>query len=171
MEEADRAQEFLLPAREQPGRVPLRNIGFHPRNRGGQGIIPPHTHTVAMDVCKNGTSKRRYGTVNLVKVPAKELERWRKDNQLKRRQNTLLANFDDADMVFATLKCTHFVGAHKLIGQGSRTYMDQQDGLRLQLQASDFEGKKTQEEGVDAIIYSEQLWHDPSALAGGRLSI
>ena len=58
MEEADRAQAFLLPAREQPGRIHLGKIGFAVVNRGGQGILPMHVHSVAQDICTNGTSKR-----------------------------------------------------------------------------------------------------------------
>ena len=79
MEEADRAQTYILPAREQPGRVPLRKIGFHPRNRGGQDILPMHVHSVALDVCTNGASKRRYNNVFLFVGPEKELGAWRKE--------------------------------------------------------------------------------------------
>ena len=82
MEEADRAQEFLLPSREQPGRVGLGEIGFAIVNRGGQGILPMHVHSVAHDICTNGTSKRRHNVVLLLVVPQKELQAWRAANSL-----------------------------------------------------------------------------------------
>ena len=89
MEEADRAQAFLLPAREQPGRIHLGKIGFAVVNRGGQGILPMHVHSVAQDICTNGTSKRRYNVVLLVVVPQKELQAWRAANILKSREHPL----------------------------------------------------------------------------------
>ena len=100
----------------------------------------------------------------LVVVPEKELEAWRKENQLKCRQHQLLPKFGDAKMVYASLKRTHFVAAHALIGHGNRMYLDQQDGPCLQLHAGDVEGNIIQEEGVDAILYGEDLWYDTAAM-------
>ena len=62
MTEADRAQSFLLT--NQPDRVLVQQIGFIQGNRGGQGILPPHVHTIALDVVTSGTSERRYGLVS-----------------------------------------------------------------------------------------------------------
>ena len=45
--EADRAEKHLAP--NQPGRVQLNKISWHPENRGGQGILPIHVHNVACD--------------------------------------------------------------------------------------------------------------------------
>ena len=45
--EADRAEKHLAP--NQPGRVQLNRITWHPQNRGGQGILPLHVHNVARD--------------------------------------------------------------------------------------------------------------------------
>ena len=164
MEEADRAQGYLLPAREQPGRIPLCKMGFAGKNRGGQGMLPPHVHSVAVDVCKNGTSKRRYNVVHLVQVPQKVLAAWRAENALKCRQNPLLAKFNDKEMVLATLNCTHFVGACKLIAEGSRTNLNQPGASVFKLLHNDFEGQMIQKEGVDALIYSEDLWWDTGAM-------
>ena len=91
MEEADRAQSYLLPAREQPGRVLLGKMGFAGKNRGGQGILPMHVHSVALDVCTNGTSKRRYNVVLLVVVPQKELQAWRAENAFKMSSKSTLS--------------------------------------------------------------------------------
>ena len=72
--EADRGEQYLLP--NQPGRVPLDSIGWHPQNRGGQGIMPLHVHDIAKEICDTGTSKRRYNQVRLVKVPDEAKAPW-----------------------------------------------------------------------------------------------
>ena len=72
--EADRAKKYQ--AKVQPGRMLLRRMGFVPFNRGGQGIIPRHTHTIAKDICKNCTSSRRYGAVLIVEVPEGVRAEW-----------------------------------------------------------------------------------------------
>ena len=69
IEAADRADKYLSPA--QPGRVDLSRIYWYPANRGGQGILPLHTHDIAKNISTKGTSKRRYGKVRLVVVPEK----------------------------------------------------------------------------------------------------
>ena len=46
--DADRAETYRLP--NQPGRVQLHQISWHPKNRGGQGVMPMHMHEVAYDV-------------------------------------------------------------------------------------------------------------------------
>ena len=163
-EAADRARTYILPAGEQPGRVPLSKIGFHPRNRGGQGILPHHVHSIALDLCTNGTSRRRYDTVPLTVVPEKEVEAWRQEQQFKSSQHALLPKYGDAKMLYATLRGTHFVAAHALIGHGERMYLDQPDGPCLRLQPGDVEGNIIQEEGVDAILYGEDLWYDTAAM-------
>ena len=81
MTEADRAQNFL--ATSQPGRVHPSEIGFVTWNRGGQGIMPPHCHEIALDISKNGTSERRYNAVKLVEVPQGELATWLVANKKK----------------------------------------------------------------------------------------
>ena len=150
--EADRAQEYLEMV--QPGRVPIHEIGFLRMNRGGQGIMPLHVHDVALDVVNNGTSSRRYDVVRLVKVPDEEKDKWLCANIQKARQNSLLAPCKPSDMRYACLKCTHFVGAQKLIGEGNRTYKDQVDGKALKLLPTDAEGSMIQKQGVQAVIYS-----------------
>ena len=82
----------------------------------------------------------------------------------KNKTNPLLARFNDDVMDLAILKCTHFVGAHKLIAEGNRSHMDIQDAKQLRLLSDDAEGKLVQKEGVLAVVYSEKLWFDKSAL-------
>ena len=31
-------------------RIPLDQLGFHPRNRGGLGVLPNHAHEVGWDI-------------------------------------------------------------------------------------------------------------------------
>ena len=106
-------------------RIPLSNIGFASTLWGGQGFILPHVHDIAYDVCTNMTSARRYRTVFLVVVPEKNKAAWRNDHWWKKYLlNPLFPTCDTRDMHYACLKCTHFVGAHKLIAEGNRTFMD-----------------------------------------------
>ena len=116
LKDADRAETHLL--KTQPGRVPLHYIAWHPANRGGQGIMPMHAHDVALDVCTNGTSERRCGIVNLVEVPEAEKEKWLEVIARKCSMSPLLSNLkamSHTGTLYATLRCTHFVEAHKLI--------------------------------------------------------
>ena len=49
--------------------------------------------------------------------------------------------------VYAALRCTHFVEAHKVISESGRMYGDKADGLKLRLKDDDYEGKMIQEKG------------------------
>ena len=98
--EADRAQRYI--SKTQPGRVSILKLGFHPQNRGGQGILPRHCHTIAMDICTSCTSSRRYGTVLLVEVPKHVREEWLSAQVRKWKCNFWLARVDTKEMIFAT---------------------------------------------------------------------
>ena len=148
--EADRGQRFQ--AKVQPGRVFLRRIGFVPFNRGGQGIIPRHCHTIAVDICTNCTSSRRYGAVLLVEVPKGVREEWLSAQVRKWKCNFWLARVDTKLMLYATLKNTHFVGAQKLIAEGGRTFHDLKDGMPFKLRADDTEGHAIQAFSVKALV-------------------
>ena len=87
--EADRGQQYLKP--NQPGRVPLNQIGYHHNNRGGQGVMPFHAQEVAKGICQMGTSKRRYGSVRLVEVPEVAKAEWLAGIRTKVAMNPLLA--------------------------------------------------------------------------------
>ena len=159
--QADQAQDYHEIV--QPGRVPIHEIGFLLMNRGGQRIMPLHVHDVASDVVSNGTSRRRYDVVRLVKVPDQEKDKWLCANIQKARQNSLLAPCKPADLKYACLKCTRFVGAHKLSAEGNRKYKDMVDGKALKLLPTDNEGSIIQKRGVKAVIYTAKLWWDKSA--------
>ena len=84
-------------------------------------------------------------------MPEDVMQRWLSDNQKKAKLNPLLADFkamSHTGTVYAALRCTHFVEAHKVIAEGGRTFKDQSDGLRLCLQEIDAEGKMIQEKVV-----------------------
>ena len=131
--------------------------------------MPFHVHDVAYDICTKGTSKRRYGQVRLVEVPENFMKSWLSVNQREATMNPFLANFQamsHTETVYAALRCTHFVEAHKVISESGRTYRDQADGLRLRLKDDDYEGKMIQEKGVQATVYSTELWGDSAAILG-----
>ena len=116
IEEADRADKYLPPA--QPGRVELSKIYWHLAHRGGQGIMPTHAQDVALGICKSGISKRRYKSVRLLVVPEGDVPKWLSAIQKKIKRSPLLARFkamSHAGPFYATLNCTHFVGAQRLI--------------------------------------------------------
>ena len=165
LHDADRAEKYLDPI--QPGRVHIGQINYHEYNRGGQGIMPMHVHLIARNVCVDGTSKRRYHAVKLVRVPEAVEKKWIVMIRMKARLNSLLPNCEAMSHTgpfFATLRCTHFVGAHQLIKEGSRRYLDQPAGFRLVRRDDDHEGKLIQSKGVAAIAYSPELWNDTAAL-------
>ena len=130
IEAADRADKYLSPA--QPGRVHPSKIYWHLANRGGQGIMPMHAQDLALDICKKRTSKRRYNCVRLVEVPEPAVKTWLSAIHKKIKRGPLLAKFQApsrAGPLYATLNCTYFVGAQRLILDGGRTY-NQPDGER-----------------------------------------
>ena len=162
MSEADRASDFQLGS--QPGRLVMHLLGFLPDNRGGQGILPMHAHSIACEISDKGTSERRYNPVRVVQVPKSHLAAWRLANKRKKRQNPLLAQIGDDQMEFACLQCTHVVGGMKLIAEGNRTNMNQPGSQVLKLRSDDKEGKMIQKLGFQVIVYGEGLWHDKAAL-------
>ena len=163
--EANRGESYK--SSTQPGRVPLSQISWHPSNRGGQGILPMHAHVVAKSICAQGTSIRRYNSVRLVEVPEAEKDAWLKGVERKINLNSQLSRFQaisHSGRMYATLTCSHFVEAHKLIHEGQRHYMDEKDKQRLELRDDDEEGRQIQERGVSAIVYGQDLWADTSAI-------
>ena len=162
--DAEKADSYLV--EEQPGRVPLDCIKWHPMNRGGR-IMPMHVHMVAEEIVTNGTSLRRYSPVKLVEVPEDEEKNWLKLIKHKTSLNTLLptmARFSPTGPYYATLDHSHFCAAQQLIAEGGRRLYDRDDGIRLELSDKDDEGQAIQKVGVVAIVYSKELWKDRAAL-------
>ena len=64
-------------------RLPMDQIGFWPGNRDSTGCGPQHVHEIAEDIVTNGASLRRYGSVDIVKIPAAKLDLYRRYNKTK----------------------------------------------------------------------------------------
>ena len=129
--------------------------------------MPFHAQDVAVDICMKGTSKRRYGCVRLVEVPESSTKSWLSAIQKKIKMDPFLATFQamsHTGPLYATLNCTHFVGAPQFILEGGRRYKDQPDGLRFQLREDDSEGRLIQSQGVLASVHIAKLWDDSAAL-------
>ena len=147
-------------------RVPLDQIGFWPGQRYGLGCIPFHVHEVAADIVTTGTSLDRYDRVELVKIPAAELDLVRKGNKTMCDSVKSMPLFN-ADMVYVLLTKTHFTLAHMLIRDGGRTLHDYKMGTRvrdIKLLLGDLEGHVIQERGVLASIFNENLFLEPEAM-------
>ena len=163
--EANRCQKYK--SATQPGRVRLSRIGHLKCNRGGQGVLPTHSHGVARDICLNTTSTRRYLNVGLVKIPDEYRKEWFALNESKAKMNPMLPRFkamSHTDTVFATLNCTHFCSAQQLIDEGGRRFYDLPDGIALTLRADDEEGQIIQDQGVMCTVYEPELLDDIRAL-------
>ena len=121
----EKADSYLV--EEQPGRVPLDCIKWHPMNRGHSGIMPMHVHVVAHEIVTRGTSLRRYGSVKLVEVPEGDVENWLTRIKRKTRLNKLLptmVRFSPTGPYYANLDHSHFCAAQQLIAEGGRRLYD-----------------------------------------------
>ena len=80
-----------------------------------------HAQAMAHNISIYGTSKKRYGKVLLVEVPESVKKEWLQVNERKAKMNPMLSNFDNmirTGKLYATLDCTHFVEAQKLVMEG-----------------------------------------------------
>ena len=145
-----------------PTTVHPDDCGFYEENLGGIGIISMHTHQVAHDCMKYGSSVNPYAPVRAVQVPKECLESWRTANKRKYEEDHLLA-VPSKKMCIATLSKTHFVFAHKLVAEGNRTLFNEgKEPIRLH--EDDIQGRAIQDKGFQCILYNEKLWHDKPAL-------
>ena len=102
----------------------------------------------------------------LVEVPENVTENLLPANEKKALLNPHLSNFENmirTGTLYATLSSTHFVEAQKLVMEGGRRWMGEQDGTPLQLRENDIEGRLIQTSGVDAVVYRQDLWWDKKA--------
>ena len=157
---ADPAQQYRVS--EHPARIQLEKLGFHPQNRGGQGMIPHHAHQVAYNIMDKGTIIRRYNFVRAVIVPAKEREKWLTANRNKFDQEPLCPRATD-EMCFALLTRTHFTSAQKLVKEGNRNLYNE-NAKPIRLKKDDDEGHLIQRDGVLCVLYGEDLWYNTAAL-------
>ena len=145
---ADRVEACMI--NSQPERVHLSKIKWQPANRGWQGILPMHVHAIAHDIVTQGTSTRRYKSVELIEAPKPMLPH--------------LKTMSTTGPFYANLSNTHFCIAHQLIAEGGLRDQDQPDGLRLEQRAHDAEGALIHSTGVLATAYSIELRSDTPAI-------
>ena len=55
-------------------RIPAKQLGFLPANRGRLGITPYHAHEICNDRMVNKTSRRRYANAKIVELGGKANE-------------------------------------------------------------------------------------------------
>ena len=151
----DRALSY----REQGNdRKDLDIIGFLPFNRGELGISGYHTHEVAHS-CLEDTKLYRYKGVDLLRIPEKELAKWREHNKKKCESDLLMPKFSPT-MVFGCLTCTHFTHSHKLGKDGNRTLFNEG---KLQIFMHGDEARRIRDEGVCVQMFREELYYDEDA--------
>ena len=143
-------------------RIPVDQLGFLPDNRGGMGILPYHVHEVAWDCLANKTKLSRYQQVDVVKLPHGKLQEVLEANRNKCEASTLMPPFSPA-IQYACLTKTHFVHAHKLGRDGTRTLFHE-GKVRIRWQLADEEAAVINEQGVLCAVYDSALLDDVDAL-------
>ena len=111
-----------------------------------------------------------YKHAMLVEVPFFIKTLWRTKMRDLTRRNPLLSDFKAMSQTgppYATLSCTHFVEAQKLILEGNRRYMNEPEGQKLELHADDKEGQLIQSQGVIAQVFSSKLYRFTRGCSGG----
>lgn len=139
----------------------VKYLGFSPLNRGNQGLSPSHAHEVAHSSL-NGILANRYRCVDVVRVPADQLEAWRLINKNKCDNDALMPKYS-SDMCFACLTKTHFTHGVKLSEDGNRSLFNK-GTIPIQFNPAGVEAKKIREDGLIVCVYSEELWKDKDAM-------
>ena len=155
----DRAQKLSKPGMV---RIPLEQIGFWDKNRGGVGANGHHVHEVAHDVLTNKTKLQRYGHCNIILIPEEMLQQMREANRLRCSCDPLMPKFSKK-MKYVAMSKTHFVHAHKLAKDGGRALFNKQDGVPIVWKTDDYEGALIIEHGIKCQIYDSNLLYDTDA--------
>ena len=108
-----------------------------------------------------GTKLVRYKEVALVRVPEKDLIKWREANREHCESDALMPRFASG-MRYALMTKTHFTHAQKLTQDGGRTLFNE-GKITIKVKEDSQEGHKILEEGVVSCIYNEGLWNDKPA--------
>ena len=86
-----------------------------------------HGQDIARDISMFGTSKKTPRQSVTDRGARERKKEWLQFNERKAKMNTMLSNFENmicTGTLYATLRCTHFVEAQKLVmegGGGGRT--------------------------------------------------
>ena len=162
MELHDAADGAVIHRRSGASRVNLAKICFNPQNRGGAGIWSYHVHEVARHIVTQGTSKQRYGHVEIVKLPLDKIQKAREANRLKCDQDPLMPPCSDA-IEYVCLSKTHFSPAQTLLMSGWRTLLNA-GKVPIVARKTDKEAPLILAEGMSVVIYEETLLQEPEAM-------
>ena len=89
-------------------RIPLDELGFWPRNRGGIGFISNPVHEVASDCMLNKVKVQRYHHVDVVKIPADKLQEVRSVNAIRCTADPLAPRSTTEGINYVVMTKTHF---------------------------------------------------------------
>ena len=125
-----------------------------------RGVVTGHkVHRICEDVITNKTSESRYAPCKVIRVPEKARAEWRRINREKADDEPLLPAYSD-QMEYAMLSQTHFSHAQKLLKEG-RGYLYNEGVVPLKVQTDDEDAKNIARNGLQCIVYDEELWTDP----------
>ena len=154
---ADRAESYRKCG---TSRIPIDLLGFHPLNRGGQGLNTRHVHNIAASCIHNRFSQQRYNVVNVVKVPHSEQEKFHKQNAQKCESDEFMPRYSPS-MAYALLTGHHLVHSLKLDQDGGRFLYNIQDGEKIRYKGSEIDNIR--KHGVLAQEFDEKLYFDQEA--------
>ena len=143
-------------------RISLDEIGFWDLNRGGLGISAHHVHEVAHDCMANKTKLNRYGHVDIVEIPAQQLESIRECNRDRAAGEDLLPKFSP-NIKYVCGSKTHFVHAQKLARDGRHTLFNDYN-TAVKWRDDDVEGHTIIAQGPVCAIYTRELFEDNAAM-------
>ena len=142
-------------------RIPLPHLGFWPGDRGGIGVCAFHVHEVAHDCVTNRTKRHRYDHVDVIEIPDTARQQILDANRELCETTALMPRFSP-DIKYVCASKTHFVHAHKLAKDGSRTIYNKGE-VPIKWQANDEEGAQILENGPLCIIFGSPLLLDVEA--------
>ena len=163
LDPADRAAGLRLAAQY---RIPLPKLGFDPRNRGGVGISAFHVHEVCWDCLSNKVRLKRYGAVEVVRIPPSLLSSVRAKN-IKMAQDEPLLPAASEEILYVTVSKTHFTHAVKLALEKNRTLFNKQK-VPIEIRGGDDEWKEILANGPLCIVYDAELYLDLDAVEALR---
>ena len=154
---ADRAESYRKCGQS---RIPIDQLGFHPLNRGGQGLNTRHIHSIAASCLRERFSQTRYNVVNVVRVPHSEQEKFHKMNAEKCESDEFMPK-NSPTMVYALLTGHHLVHSLKLDQDGGRFLFNIQDGEKIRFKGTEIDNIR--QHGVLAQEFDEKLYFGQEA--------
>ena len=157
---ADRAE-----AKKKPGvvRISLDEIGFWPDNRGSTGICSHHVHEIALDIMENKCRRARYEPIQLLAVPARHLEAFKRANEDTCENDPMMPKFSPA-MVYVCGSKTHFTHALKLGKEGTHHVFNNSSAGIIKWKKNDVEAAECMKHGPLCVIYDSSIFQDLEAV-------